>query len=90
MPLTSNNIYVADYAHILESKHNDHRNRYPLNLCYNCENGHEATQAYVHSYIRINVYARNHISPVVQVLRVCKGLTVPTAHIKIMHHVERG
>lgn len=87
LPLHSNNIYVADYAHILENKHYIHRKSCPLNLGYNRENGRETNQAYVHSYIKIKEYNNQHVSPVVQVLTEGRKTAVSAEHIKILDKV---
>lgn len=72
-------IFIADYARILECKAANS----PLGLGYHCINGLEATQAYVNSYIRVQDYKGGHISPVVQMVRQGKGMTIPKKYISI-------
>lgn len=44
----------AEYAHILEYKMKILRNETGIGVVYNCSNGKESTQAYVHSYIPLS------------------------------------
>ena len=83
IPVDFQNVYIADYAHILECKHLDARGTSPLELGYKCNTGHETTQAYINSYVSIESYKGGHIAPVVQILRKDKGITVPSKYIKI-------
>lgn len=75
VPLDFPGIYIADYAHLLECKYLHKHGNYPSSLGYGCQTGHEATQAYINSYIPIQEYKGGHIAPVVQVLR--KGKASP-------------
>lgn len=83
LPLGIADVYVADYAHILECKHLDRRGMASLNLGYDCRTGHEAIRAYVHSYIPALDYAGGHIAPVVQVVRKGEGIAIPCKYIRI-------
>lgn len=57
-----------------------------LALGYDCQTGHETTQAYVHSYVPSSQYVGGHIAPLVQVLRKGQGVAIPIANISISHH----
>jgi hypothetical protein len=83
VPLTFQDLYIADYAHILECKHFKHRGIAPLNLGYDCRTGHEVTRAYVHSYIRALDYVGGHVAPVVQAVRKDTGIAIPCKYIHI-------
>lgn len=76
-------LYVADYAHNLECKHIERRGRPALGLGYDCRTGHEATQAYVHSYTPMGKYKGGHVAPVVQAVREGEGIAIPSEYITI-------
>jgi hypothetical protein len=83
VPLDYPGLYVADYAHILESKHILRRGGPALNLGYNIENGRETIQADVHSYIPVLEYKGGHIAPEIKVVRKGKGIAIPNKYITI-------
>jgi hypothetical protein len=83
IPLDFPEVYIADYAHVLECKHFEENGNTPLGLGYRCQTGHDVLQAYVNSYIPIKDYRGGHIAPVVQLLRRDKGITVPKRYISI-------
>lgn len=76
-------LYVADYAHILECKHVEHRGRTALGLGYDCSTGHMSNQAYVESYVPAAEYRGGHLAPVVQVVRWGPGRAVPAPFIRV-------
>ncbi|MBP1080815.1 MULTISPECIES: hypothetical protein [Bacillus] len=83
VPFDYPGIYIADYAHVIECKYWRITGKQPLGLGYHCQNGYEATQAYVNSYIPIKDYIGGHLAPVVQVLRRNRGITIPDRYISI-------
>ncbi|GAB6087465.1 hypothetical protein JCM11672_27370 [Alkaliphilus crotonatoxidans] len=54
IPIEFPGLYIAEYAHILEYKMKILRNETGIGVVYNCSNGKESTQAYVHSYIPLS------------------------------------
>ncbi|MGM1047002.1 MAG: hypothetical protein ACQEXX_12760 [Bacillota bacterium] len=83
LPVGDFNIYIADYAHVLECKSADIRGKTELNLEYDCSSGIEVTQAYVNSYIPEKEYNSGHVAPIVQVLRKGEGIVVPSKYISV-------
>lgn len=83
IPLDFPEVYIADYAHVLECKHFNEKGNSPLGMGYQCETGHEVTQAHVNSYIQVRDYKGGHIAPIVQVLRRGSGMTIPSRYISI-------
>ena len=76
-------LYVADYAHMLESKHVLRRERPALNLGYNCETGKEVCRADANSYIPALEYKGGHVAPEMKVTRLGQGIAVPSQFIKV-------
>jgi hypothetical protein len=83
IPIDEAQIYIADYAHVLECKLLENKDIPRIGLEYDCSNGRECTQAYVNSYIPIRDYQGQHHAPVVQVIRHGKGIVIPNKYIKI-------
>jgi len=75
-------IYIADYSHILDCKMVEENKGPGIGFGYDCSNGRECTQAYVHSYLEINEYVNQHHAPLVQVVRQGSGLLIPNKFIK--------
>lgn len=57
-----------------------------MRLEYHVETGKEITQWYIHSYVDINEYNCQHISPVVQVTRKGEGIVIPSEYVSISPH----
>lgn len=83
LPRDFPNIYVADFAHVLECKHAEQYGRGPLGLGYDCRNGQHATQGYVNSYVPLAVYKGGHVAPVIQVVRREAGLVIPNCYLSV-------
>lgn len=83
VPHNQNELFVADYAHVLEEKHFHERGSTPLRLGYDCSSGKEVTQAYVHSYVPAVRYKKTHVAPVVQALRSGEGVVIPSEYIAL-------
>ncbi|ADK15308.1 hypothetical protein [Clostridium ljungdahlii] len=83
LPMNFSGLYIADYAHILDCKHTNLRGTSPLDLGYDISNGHEATQAYVNSYIPVKKYEGKHMAPVIQIIRKEKGIAVPNKYLSV-------
>ena len=76
-------LYIADYAHVLECKYHVRRGSAVLGLGYDCITGHEATQAYVNSYVVATNYNGGHVAPMVHVVRRGQGIAVPSRYIRV-------
>ena len=75
--------YVAEFAHALECKHATRRGRPTLGLGYDCANGREALQAYLHSYVPLADYRGTYLAPVVRATRRGPGIVVPSRFIRV-------
>ena len=76
-------LYVADYAHVLESKHVLRRGRSALNLGYDCETGKETCKADANSYIPALDYGGGHVAPEMKATRRRQGIAVPEEFVKM-------
>lgn len=83
LPKDYANLYVADYAYVLEERHIALVGGSPLGLEFNCSNVNEITQAYVNSYIPANNYSGKHMAPLMQVLRSGEGIAIPNKYISV-------
>jgi hypothetical protein len=83
VPSTFEGLFIADYSHILETKHLEYRGSTPLGLGYDCSSGKEITQSYVNSYVTAARYQKRHIAPVVQAIRKGQGIIIPKEYISI-------
>lgn len=83
LPTNYINVYIADYAHIFECKHQSIKGETRLNLGYNCNNGKEATQAFINSFIEFSQYGGVHIAPAAQLIQKGKGIIIPNEFISI-------
>lgn len=76
-------LYIADLAHVFEVKHFQLRGSAPLDLGYNCETGHEAMLALVHSYIPLADYRGGYVAPNVKATRIDPGIAIPHEFVSI-------
>lgn len=83
VPTAHFQIYIADYAHILECIMIEEEKGTGIGFDYDCSNGRECTYAYVNSYIEIHKYIDQHHAPIVQVVRHGEGIAIPSEFIKI-------
>jgi hypothetical protein len=89
IPKNACQIYVADYAHILECKSLSRMGIAPLNLGYNCINGKEVVVADVNSYVEIGKYRGDHVAPVVKIVRKGEGIADKSEWIAIANDQPR-
>jgi len=83
VPVGFPQLYVSDYAHVLECKHLSRRGRPALGLGYDCSTGHESVLAEVNSYIPITDYHGGHVAPNVKAVREGEGVVIPREYISI-------
>ena len=83
VPVHAFQIYIADYAHILECKRLQENKGTGVGFGYDCRDGKECTQAYVDSYVELNDYRNQHHAPIVQVVRRGEGIVIPHHYIKV-------
>ena len=83
LPAGFQGVWVADYAHPMETKAVQNGRRAPLNLGYDRRTGHEANRAYAHSLAPITTYRGGHLAPVVTVMRPGPGIAVPRACVSV-------
>ena len=76
-------LYVADFAHVLESKYVLRRGSPALNLGYDCTTGEEVCKADANSYIPVLEYVGGHVAPEMKATRRGPGIAVPSQFIKV-------
>lgn len=83
IPLSLAEVFIADFAHILEVKHANLRRITPLNLDYDLTTGRDATQGLVRSFVPVKKYSPLHLCPIVQVCRKGTGKVIPPRYIQL-------
>ena len=77
-------LYVADYAHMLESKYFTRTRRPALNLGYtDLKTGKQVCRADANSYIPALLYQGGHVAPEMKVTREGQGIAVPPECISV-------
>ncbi len=83
LPLDIENVYIADYAHMLEVKHETRRGSAPLGLGYDASSGKECNLAYYYSYVKLMEYKDSYLCPVAQFIREGSGVVIPSGCIEV-------
>lgn len=83
IPLSLAEVFIADFAHILEVKHANLRKKAPLSLGYDLTTGRDATQGFIRSFVPVKEYRSLHLCPVVQVCRKGAGQVIPPRYIQL-------
>jgi len=83
VPVDFPNVWVSDWAHVLECKHFTRRGTAPLGLGYDCRTGRDSIAAMFRSRIPLSDYRGGHLAPVIEVVREGPGLVVPSKYLSL-------